>query len=210
MGVWALLLTGCLAWSGLNAAADGVRYDGRPGSKISIAGTSTLHDWTMDGEIIGGFLVLPLPLDQSQAGVPGAQGGKLPAQVEASIPVRSLKSGHSGMDEVMQQAMDAKDYPKIRYRLTEMTAKGDHAAGTPFEFDTKGELALNGITNVISMAVKIENTEPGKLKISAAIPLKMTDYKVVPPAPKIALGMITTGDQVTIKFEWLVAQTPAK
>jgi hypothetical protein len=33
----------------------------------------------------------------------------------------------------------------------------------------------------------------------------MTDYKVKPPAPKIALGAITTGDEVKITFEWMVA-----
>ena len=59
-------------------------------------------------------------------------GGKLSAHVESSIPIRSIKSTHKGMDEVMQQAMNAADHPKIQYRLGDMTLKEPHAAGTPF------------------------------------------------------------------------------
>src|SRR5277367_5688478 len=66
-------------------AEDRLRYEARPGSKVEIAGTSTLHDWMMDGQIIGGFLELPagMRLDPSRAELPGATGGKLDARVEA-------------------------------------------------------------------------------------------------------------------------------
>ena len=128
------------------------------------------------------------------------------AHVESSIPVRSVKSGKKGMDEVMQQAMNAAKHPKIQYHLTEMTLKEPHAAGTPLQFDTKGELAINGVTNKIALPVTIENVDKTKLKVIGAIPLKMTDFKVTPPAPSIGLGLIKTGDEVKISFEWLVAQ----
>ena len=194
------------------SAADTVRYNARPmGSKVSIAGTSTIHDWTMEGQIIGGFMELPagVEFDQSQAALTGLTGGLLNARVETSIPVRSMKSHYSGMDEVMQQAMNEKDHPKIQYRLTEMKLKEPHVAATPFEFETKGELVVNGVTNVIALPVSIESVEKTKLKVVGKIPLKMTDYQVKPPAPAIALGMIKTGDEVTIAFEWLVAQPKA-
>jgi hypothetical protein len=35
--------------------------------------------------------------------------------------------------------------------------------------------------------------------------MKMTDFKIEPPAPKIALGAIKTGDEITISFEWMTA-----
>src|ERR1022692_4369505 len=138
-----------------------VRYGAKPGSKVSIAGTSTIHDWTMDGQLIGGFMEVPAgtQFDQSKAALSGVSGGKLDARGETSIPVRAMKSGHDGMDEVMQQAMNEKDHPKIQYRLTEMTLKEPHAPATPFAFDTKGELIVNGVTNVISMPVSIESVD---------------------------------------------------
>jgi polyisoprenoid-binding protein YceI len=189
-------------------AEDGVRYNAKPGSKVSIAGTSTIHDWTMDGQIIGGFMEFPagVEFDQGKTTLTGITGGQLNARVEASIPVRSLKSSHAGMDEVMQQAMNEKDHPKIQYRLTEMKPKEPHAAAKPFEFDTKGELVINGVTNVIVWAVSIESVDKTRLKVVGKIPLKMTDYQVKPPAPDIGLGLIKTGDDITISIEWLVAQ----
>jgi len=50
---------------------------------------------------------------------------------------------------------------------------------------------------------KIENGK--KLKTSGDVTLKMTSFKIDPPAPKIALGLISTGDDIKIHFEWLTA-----
>jgi polyisoprenoid-binding protein YceI len=202
-------VAGAVMMFAASASADEmVRYNARPGSKVQIAGTSTIHDWTMEGSIIGGYMEFPkgVVLDSTQAAPAGLKAGKVDAHVEASIPVRSVKSGKSGMDEVMQQAMDEKNSPKIVYHLTEMTFKEPHAAGTPLQFDTKGQLAVHGVTNTISLPVTIENADKGKVKVVGTIPLKMTDYKVTPPAPSIGLGLIKTGDEVKISFEWLVAQ----
>jgi len=33
----------------------------------------------------------------------------------------------------------------------------------------------------------------------------MSQFGVVPPAPKIALDLIKTGDEVTVEFDWFVA-----
>ena len=37
----------------------------------------------------------------------------------------------------------------------------------------------------------------------------MTDFKIDPPAPKIALGLIKTGDDVKLIFEWMLAPRKA-
>jgi polyisoprenoid-binding protein YceI len=200
----ALVVVAALVYAAA-ARADSIRYDAKPGSKVTIAGTSTLHDWTMDGQIIGGHLELPADVTLD---APHAAGG-VDANADASIPVRSLKSGHDGMDEVMQEAMDAKDHPRIEYHLTEMSLKEAHIADQSLVFDTKGELVVNGVTNVITMPVTIEKADNGRLKASGATDLKMTDFKVKPPAPTIGLGLIRTGDSVRITFEWLVGP-PAK
>jgi hypothetical protein len=48
-----------------------------------------------------------------------------------------------------------------------------------------------------------------KLKITGTANIKMTDFKIEPPAPKIALGLIKTGDPVKIIFDWNVMQRAA-
>jgi len=131
-------------------------------------------------------------------------------KVQVRIPVKSLKSqvmlGASKMDEVMQEAMRMKENPDIFYSVKEMVLKGEvPATGGPVKFDTKGDLAISGVTNSIDMEVTMTRLPDDKIKFAGTKVLKMTDHKVPPPAPNI-LGMspIKTGDEVTIKFEWLL------
>jgi polyisoprenoid-binding protein YceI len=177
-------------------------------SKVKIEGTSTAHDWDMNGTLIGGiFQVDPAStLDQAQATIPGLKAGKLNAKAQAIISLRSIYSSATVGADIMNgyylETMKAKDYPKIEYRLSEMKLKEPHAAGKPFEFDTKGDLAIAGKTNAISMPVTLETLPDNKIKISGNTSFKMTSFGIEPPAPKLALGTLKTGDDVKITFEW--------
>jgi polyisoprenoid-binding protein YceI len=188
--------------AGAMFAQNAVRYDAQPGSKIKIDGTSTVHDWTVEGAIIGGFVELDSGFDFNSP-----KPGKINAKVEATVPSRSLKNknGYKGMDERMHDALKIKEYPKITYKLTELTLKdAPKAAGEPLQFDSKGELTVSGVTQTLTMPVTMEK-QGEKLKTSGDLTLKMTSFKIDPPAPKIALGLISTGDEVKIHFEWLTA-----
>jgi polyisoprenoid-binding protein YceI len=186
----------------IQAAEDWTRYNAQPtGSKVRIEGTSIIHDWAMDGQIIGGYVELDSTFDSSP------KPGKVSARAQVTIPVRSLKSDKASMDSVMQQAMKQDVYPKIEYRLTEMSLKeAPKSPEGPYQFDTKGELTIAGVTNKIAMPVTMERIDKTKLKFIGSTPIKMTDYGVTPPAPKIALGLVKTGNDVKITFEWIAAQ----
>jgi polyisoprenoid-binding protein YceI len=188
--------------AGTLSAQDGVRYEAQPGSKIKIDGTSTIHEWTVESAIIGGFVELDSGFDFNSP-----KAGKVNAKVEATIPSRSLhnKNGYKGMDERMHDALKVNDYKKITYKLTELKLKeAPKAAGEPLHFDSKGELTVSGVTQTLSMPVTMEKQD-GKLKTSGDLSLKMTSFKIDPPAPKIALGLISTGDDIKIHFEWLTS-----
>jgi len=95
--------------------------------------------------------------------------------------------------------------PNIIYKLTEMTVNGAvPEAGTPVKFDTKGELAVSGVTNKIDMQVTMERLDNDQIKFTGSKVVKMTDFKIQPPSPSLSGGMIKTGDEVTVSFEWLV------
>ncbi|MBI5775213.1 MAG: YceI family protein [Verrucomicrobia bacterium] len=183
------------------------RFDAQfSGSKMKIDGTSTVHDWTMEGTIVAGAL----ELDAAFLAAPDkAKPGKVAAKATASVPVRSLKSGKDSMDAVMQDAMKQTQFPKIEFRLAELALKETpKSADGPFAFDSKGELVIAGVTNKISLPVSIQRVGPGRLKTTGSIPVKMSAYGITAPAPKIALGLITTGDEVKVSFEWITAQKP--
>ena len=111
------------------------------------------------------------------------------------------------MDNVMSEAMKQKEFPKIEYRLKQMTLKSQPSGSTgPYLFDTKGELTVSGVTRRNDMIVAMEKLADNKLKFTGTNSLKMTDFGIKPPAPALALGMIKTGDDVKISFEWVTAQ----
>jgi hypothetical protein len=52
----------------------------------------------------------------------------------------------------------------------------------------------------------MHRTDKTKLKFAGTVSVKMTSFGIQPPAPKIALGLISTGDDVKLTFEWLTAR----
>lgn len=181
-------------------AAEGwTRYNAQPtGSKVKIEGTSTIHDWTMEGKIIAGYVELDPTFDSPP------KPGKVSARALVSIPVRSINSDKAGMDSVMQQAMKQEAHPKIEYHLTEMSLKEvPKSPEGPYQFDTKGELIVAGVTNQIAMPVSMERIDKTKLKFTGSTPIKMTDYGVTPP---VKFGVFKTGNDIKVIFEWVTSQ----
>jgi hypothetical protein len=208
----ALLL---LAMVSLPAAGQTTTLAARSGSKMRIEGTSNIHDWQVESPFIGGMLEVGanFPLDPGQAVTPG----KVEAKGDVFIQVRSLKSVEKDgkaysdkMDEVMWEHMRETENKRIVYHLTELTLKeAAKAKDAPYVFEAKGDLAVAGVTNQLTMTVNVLPLGDKKLKITGSTNLKMTAYKIEPPAPKIALGMIKTGDDVKLIFEWMLAQRKA-
>jgi polyisoprenoid-binding protein YceI len=207
----AFLLTGSIV---LIAADSGMtRFAAKPGAaKARIEGTSTVHDWQMEGPIIGGHLEAgpDFPTKPDAAVKPG----KVSVKVEAFIPVRSLKSltkdgkpYEDKMDEVAWDKLRSDKYPRIYFRTTELTLKElPKAKDGAYVFDSTGELVVAGVTNKISMPVNITPLDDGKaLHIIGNTKVKMTDFKVDPPSPTLGV-LIKTGDEVKIFFDWTVEQ----
>ena len=194
--VAALLLT----TSALLAADKSVRYEAQPGGKIKIDGTSTVHDWTVETAIIGGFMELDAAFDADFKTL------TVKPKVEVTIPVRSLKSGKKPMDTVMLEAMKSVQFPKIEYRLLDMVARAAAPTATGgYSFTAKGALTICGVTRTNAMIINLERVDKTKLKVTGDIDLKMTDFGITPPAPDLALGLIKTGDDVKLSIEWLTA-----
>jgi hypothetical protein len=199
----------------LHAADAPARFSPLPGGKVRIEGTSSIHDWQVEGKLIGGTLDAgpSFPIEPGQA----AQPGKVDAKADAFIPVSSLKSIEKdgrpysdSMDDIMYGKLLQPTHPKILYHLNELILK-DAPRGTnaPYVFDATGDLVVAGVTNKITMPVNVTALGNRKLRISGQTAVKMTDFGIKPPAPAIALGLIKTGDEVKLSFEWMVGQKTA-
>jgi YceI-like protein len=199
-----------LASLSVQAADQSTKYYARSGSKMRIEGTSTIHDWQVEGTLIGGYLEVGpgFPTEPGQAATPG----KVDAHAEPFIMVRTLKSIEKDgkpysdrMDEVMYEHLKVQKNPKISFHLTDLTLKEPaKSKDTPFVFEAKGQVSVAGVTNDVTMPVSVLPLGDKKLKISGKTSLKMTDFKVEPPNP-LGLG-IKTGDDIKIIFDWMVGQ----
>mgnify|MGYP001169544219 FL=1 len=170
-------------------------YKSKFGSSVKIDGDSSVHKWKVESKLIGGTL----EVNAAALGKPG----KLDAKATVFIPVRSLKSGKKRMDEVMHAAMNAKKHSKIEFTLSEITVKA--AKGTLSQCDSKGTLKINGKTRPISMPITVSRAG-GKLTVKGNITVKMTDFDIKPPSPKLPSGNIVTKDEVKITFSWVTGK----
>ena len=184
----------------LYAAENWVRYDALPtGSKAKVDGTSTIHDWTVESRLIAGHVEFDSGFNLDQPAP-----GKVNAHCIVTMLVRQLKSDSTKMDTVMYEHIKQKDHPRIEYRLTEMTLKeAPKTPDAPFLFDTQGELAVAGVTNKVQMPVTMTRVGKDKLKFTGSTGVKMTSFGIQPPT---LIGILSTGDDVKISFEWLAAK----
>src|SRR3954454_5566285 len=100
--------------AGVLHAQTAVRYDSQPGAnKVKVEGTSTIHDWTVESQAIGGFMELDPAFDADLKTLTTTP------KVEVNIPVRQLKASDNkpSMDKVMYEHMGLKDNPIIKFRL---------------------------------------------------------------------------------------------
>jgi polyisoprenoid-binding protein YceI len=98
-------------------------------------------------------------------------------------------------------------FPKIEYRLTELTLKETpKSADGPFNFDSKGALTLSGVTNQVSFPVTMTRADK-TMKTTGSTTVKMTSFGIEPPGMVV---LIKTGDDVKLTFEWVTSPSEAK
>jgi len=179
-----------------------VRYNAQPGgSKATVAGDSSIHAWTMESGVIGGFMEVDANFPESA--LTNTAAAKPVTSVY--VPVRSLKSGKTTMDERMQDTMSMTNYQKFEYRVIELKPKSAPGSTGQLQFDAVGTLTIVGKTITNTMPVTIEKKD-GKLKIVGSTPLKLTQFEIKPPVISL-LGVeaISVSDDLKVDFEWTLA-----
>lgn len=167
-------------------------------STMTITGTSTMHDWTCDIEAMDGVLEAELPGDYA-AGVASIDRAVI------EIPVEAIECGKGRMNRNLRDALKADDYSSIVFQLTaaEIT-KADTApveGGEAAWLDVKaaGTLVVAGTMKEVTLDLRGQVLEDGRMRFVGETPVLMTDYAVDPPS--FMLGAVKTGDEVVINFD---------
>lgn len=168
------------------------KFSPAKGSVVRIEGTSTMHDWKMEGATING----QLSIDEGWH-----SAAPVTATVNVVIPVTSIKSEHSRMDRLMAEALKAKVNPNIEYALT--SASLDSGTPESFKLKTNGKLTIAGVTRDIAMDVSGARAADGQYMLNGQAPIRMTDFGIKPPTAM--MNTIRTGNDVKVTFRWVVA-----
>lgn len=173
-----------------------------PGSRLSVEGKSTPHPFTIKASTI-----------QTQMAI-GAETGKTisadissknPVQLTVTIPIKALKSEYKLMDDNIQKAMKASEYPDIVFVLKSYTISGD--AKTE-KISALGSLSMSGKNQPITLNAKLKETS-GSLIVYGEQPLSMADYGITPPT--MMFGSVKVDNKVVIKYHLvLTSQNEAK
>lgn len=195
------ILVVLFSMSNLFAQADNkVDYNIIKSSKLTIKGTSTLHDWKVNANIINGNLAIE---NGSSEASTIANLGDLSA-MKVVIPVKGLKSGESGMDDKMDDALKTDDNPTITYSLNKVdSVVYNDKSKDDFTVNTYGTLTIAGKSKNIEMKVN-GKVDGNNIVFSGEKKLLMTDFGVDPPTA--FFGVMKSGNQITIVYNIVLAK----
>ena len=180
-------------------------------SRVTIEGTSTLHDWHAEGQHLEGYVIVQEGVLASLWENNDPPSQPLAPTVHVEIPVTSLMSGKRGMDDTMREALKAGAHPLITYRLESaqltgrQAAQAEDASGSRM-IDTTGVLMVAGVERTMDIPMRVRRLSDHRLEISGKTSLRMTEFGIDPP--KVMLGTIRTGDTVHVHWTWVLARRP--
>jgi len=153
--------------------------------KLSIKGTSTLHDWESTVETVeakGTFVLRNNTLSDIRNAV-------------VQIPVKAIKSTKGKlMDNKTWEAFNYEKNPTIKFILTDK--KIDPAKGA---LTATGTLTMAGVTKPVELHIQYKVLPGGEVRISGTHTLLMTDFKMDPPTAM--MGTVKVGDEVVVIFD---------
>jgi polyisoprenoid-binding protein YceI len=155
-------------------------------SKMSVQGTSSLHEWESDVTQV------------EWKGTVTVQGNQLVEikDVHVKIPVTGIKSTKGRiMDNKTYEAFNSDKNPNIQYRLTntKITGSGEYTVVA------NGNLTMAGVTRPVELTAKAKVLSNGDVQLVGSRKLNMKDFSMTPPTAM--MGTIKVGEEVTVKFD---------
>jgi polyisoprenoid-binding protein YceI len=187
----AVLAAAALVLSG----AEAIRFTpaaGKSETTVTIRGTSSLHEWQMQGTTISGVIETDPETWKNE--------GQKSAVVNVTIPVASVRSDHERMDRIMRDTLKTHD---ITYAMT--SASLLKTSGDSFVVRSGGKLSIAGVTRDVTVDITVQRSGDRRYILTGQTPIRMTDYGMKPPVAM--MGTLKTGDQVTVAFRWVVERS---
>jgi polyisoprenoid-binding protein YceI len=175
------LLLAALALAGWQAVE---RLAFQQGSRITVAGTSTVHDWACTAASVTGTL--------DGAATDAALTGLTALTV--TVPVNALDCENGTMNGKLREALGAS-----ALRFTLGSARVGSVNGGRFGVDATGQLTIHGTTRAQRIQAQGQALGGGRFRFTGSFPVVMSEFGVSPPTAM--MGALRTGDRVTVSFD---------
>lgn len=159
--------------------------------KLTVAGTSSLHEWESNVERLeaqGSFVLTNSTLTDIK-------------DVAVKIPVTAIKSTKGKMmDNKTYEAFKHEKNPHIVFKMTGRTINAASQS-----LDVTGNLTMAGVTKAIDLNLTYKVLTGGEIQVSGSKKLVMSQFKMDPPTAM--MGTIKVGDEVTVTFDLVLTQS---
>lgn len=152
---------------------------------MTVAGTSSLHDWESSVERVGCNGAYTL----NGAALSGVEN------VVFSVKVTDIKSTKGKMmDNKTYEAFNHEKNPFITFKL-----KSENIDAAKSMINLKGDLTMAGVTKPIDLILTYKILTGGEMRVTGSQKINMTDFGMEPPTAM--MGTIKVGNEVTVKFD---------
>jgi YceI-like domain len=173
------------------AVSGQTKYQNPGAAKVSIEGTSNIHDWVMNSE--KGTCNALFTMD-------GSNTLTAVSNILFSMTVETLKSEHKAMDKNTYKAMNTDKFPNIVFNASGATVKA--GSGGSYTVTAHGKLTITSVTKEIELVTNCTVNADKSITCTGSYKFKISEYNVKPPS--IMFGMIKVGDGITVKFNFIL------
>jgi hypothetical protein len=157
------------------------QYKALNNSKITVNGTSTLHDWYMEANTF----------DCTVSIIENTKDFKNIDQVTFFLQVENLKSDKNGLNERAYKALKMNEIRFFSTSFENVQTSSEKAGGSVI-----GMLTIAGITKEVSFPFEARLLAENKIECDATYKINMNDYEINPPT--FMLGTLKTDQEVDI------------
>lgn len=169
--------------TGLSTQQVKAQYTLTTSSQITVAGTSNLHDWTMDATKFS---------CEAKMIVTNGQLKDITSLVW-TLPVKNLKSKESLMDTRAYKALKTEAHDKMIFKLTSASVVESKKI-----VNVSGTLTIAGVTKTVAIQANYVVATDESVNFKASKAIKMSDFGI--KAPQFMMGALKTGDDLTINI----------
>jgi len=172
-------------------------------TKVSVDGTSTLHDWTAAvNEVEGKVLFNQDFLKQKK------KAKEVATTAEMKFKVGSMDGGRGAtMNTKIYNALKEEEHPYILFNSTSPISITGAEKNGKFAVSVPGKLVVAGVEKAATIELNGERDTDGTFRFTGVEEIKFSDFGL--ERPSAMFGQIVTGDELKINFELVLVEGSA-